>query len=381
MSVKPLLAALCAATALSLPLSALAQDITIGVSIATTGPAAALGGPQKLTLGLWPEEIAGHKVKIVQLDDAGDPSAATTNARRLASENNVDVLIGSSTTPPSMAVGAVAAESGIPHFALAPAVFTGNSARWSFVIPQPVTLMADQIFTHMQKAGIKTVGMIGFSDSWGDLWVKAFKDSAEAKGLSLVADLRYARSDTSVAGQVLKIVAAKPDTVLIAASGTGAALPQTALKERNYGGKVYQTHGAASLDFLRIAGASAEGVVMPTGPVLVAELQPDSALTKKPGLDFVTAYEAKNGKDSRNLFGAYIYDVAKVLERAVPVALKTAKPGSAEFRDALRTAIETEKDIGGTHGVYNYTAKDRNGVDTRAAILITVKGGKWALVQ
>ncbi|MBL8572320.1 MAG: ABC transporter substrate-binding protein [Hyphomicrobiaceae bacterium] len=380
---KALLRLACFGAALAVQGAAVvsAQDITIGVSIATTGPAAALGVPQKTTLGFWPEEIAGRKLKVIQLDDGGDPSAATTNARRLVTENNVDVLIGSSTTPPSMAINGVATEAGVPHFALAPAVFAGDKAKWSVVVAQPVSLMASQIFADMEKRKVKTVGLIGFSDSWGDLWAKSFKDIAEPKGMKLVEDVRYARADTSVAGQVLKLVAAQPDAVLVAASGTGAALPQVALKERGYAGNVYQTHGAASNDFLRIAAAAAEGVVLPAGPVLVAELQADTALTKKPGLAFAAAYEAKNGPASRNLFGAYIYDVAKVLERTVPVALKAGQPGTPAFRDALRAAVETERDIAGSHGVYNFTAADRNGVDKRAAVLITVKGGKWAVVE
>lgn len=371
-----------AAAALLLGLGAAsAQDITIGVSIATTGPAAALGGPQKTTLGFWPETIGGRKLNVIQLDDGGDPSAATTNARRLVTENKVDVLVGSSTTPPSMAINGVATEAGVPHFALAPAVFAGDKGKWSVVVAQPVSLMAARIFADMERRKVKTVGLIGFSDSWGDLWAKSFRDLAEPKGMKLVEDVRYARADTSVAGQVLKLVAAQPDAVLIAASGTGAALPQVALKERGYAGTIYQTHGAASNDFLRIAGAAAEGVVLPAGPVLVAELQPETALTRRPGLAFVAAYEGKNGPGSRNLFGAYIYDVAKVLERTVPVALKAGEPGTPAFRDALRAAIETERDIAGSHGVYNFTATDRNGVDTRAAVLITVKGGKWAVVD
>jgi branched-chain amino acid transport system substrate-binding protein len=379
---RSIVAGMLGATALLFCMTPLhAQDIMVGVTISTTGPAAGLGAPQRATLAFWPEEIAGHRVRVVQLDDAGDPSAATTNARRLVGENNVDVLVGSSTTPGSIAVNAVATEAAVPHFALAPAVFTGDRARWSFVVPQPVDLMAKRIFADMERRNIRTVGMIGFADSWGDLWAGAFKRLGEPRGLRLVEDVRYARADTSVGGQVLRLVAARPDAVLVAASGTGTVLPQVALKERGFTGPIYQTHGAALNEFIRLAGPAAEGVTLPTGPVLVAELQPETSPTRAPGMAFVSAFEGRSGPGSRNLFGAYLFDVSKILERAIPVALRTAKPGTPAFRDALRLAIESERDIAGSHGIYNFTATDRNGVDDRAAILVTVKGGRWALVD
>jgi branched-chain amino acid transport system substrate-binding protein len=248
-------------------------------------------------------------------------------------------------------------------------------------MPQPVTLMAKVLFEHMKKNNVKTVGLIGFSDSWGDLWVKAFKDIAEPMGLKLVAEERYARADTSVAGQALKLVAARPDAVLVGASGTAAALPQIALRERGYQGKIYQTHGAVTKDFIRIAGKAAEGGILASGPVIVAELQPDNALTKKPGMAYVQAYEPKYGKDTRTQFGAHMWDVLMVLERVIPQALKKAKPGTQEFREAIREALVAEKEIAASQAVYNWTEKDRYGVDPRAAVLLTVKNGDWELIK
>lgn len=362
-------------------LPAQAQELKIGVTISTTGPAAALGIPIKNSLALWPDKIAGVPLKVIQLDDAGDPSAATTNARRFVTDDKVDVIMGSSTTPPTIAVSNVAFEAGIPHFGLGPMPFQPGREKWSVIMPQPVALMARGLFEHMKANKVTTVGMIGFADSWGDLWAKAFKDIAEPMGMKLVADERYARADTSVAGQALKLVAARPDVVLVAASGTGAALPQVALKERGFAGTIYQTHGAVTRDFIRIAGKSAEGVIMASGPVMVPELQPADALTKKPGQDYVDAYEAKYGKDTRTQFGAHIYDALKILERTVPVALKTAKPGTPEFREALRAAFESEKEIAASQGVFNFTPTDRYGVDKRAMVLLSVKDGNWVLVK
>lgn len=360
---------------------AAAQELRIGVTIATTGPAAALGIPQKNSLALWPAEIGGVPVKVIQLDDAGDPTTATTNARRLITEDKVDVILGSSTTPPTIAVSNVAFENKVVHFGLGPMAFQPGREAWSVIMPQPVPLMARALFEHMKANKVTTVGMIGFADSWGDLWIGVFKSIAEPMGLKLVADERYARADTSVAGQALKLVAARPDAILVAASGTGAALPQVALRERGYQGPIYQTHGAVTRDFIRIAGKAAEGVVMASGPVMAPEQQPDTALTKKPGQAYVDAYEAKYGKDTRTQFGAHVFDALTILQRTVPVALKTAKPGTPEFREALRAALESEKEIAASQGVFNFTAKDRFGLDERSRILLTVKDGNFVLAK
>src|ERR1700676_2382932 len=375
------LSAVAIAASFALPgLPALAQtnEITIGISISTTGPAAALGIPERNALEFVPKEIAGVPLKIIVLDDGGDPTNATTNARRFVTESKADIIMGSSTTPPTIAVSNVANEAGIPHLGLSPFPITPERAKWSVDMPQPVPIMGKVLYEHMKAHNIKTVGYIGYSDSYGDLWFNDFKNQGVPMGMTLVDEERFARPDTSVAGQVLKLVAANPDAILVGASGTAAGLPQTALRERGYKGLIYQTHGAASMDFIRISGPAAEGVIMASGPVMSPETQPDSALTKKPGLALNAAYEAKYGPNSRSQFAGHSYDAFLVLERIIPVALKTAKPGTPEFREAIRQALITEKELAASQGVYNFTEQDRYGLDDRSRILLTVKAGKNA---
>jgi branched-chain amino acid transport system substrate-binding protein len=361
--------------------SAQSNEIVIGVTTSTTGPAAALGIPERNALEFVPTEIGGVKLRVIVLDDAGDPTNATTNARRFVTEAKADIIMGSATTPPTIAVGNVAAEAGVPHFGLAPMPFNAERMKWSVDMPQPVPIMGKVLYDHMKKNNVKTVGYIGYSDSYGDLWKNDITTQGEPMGLKVIADERYARPDTSVAGQVLKLVAANPDAVLVGASGTAAALPQIALRERGYKGLIYQTHGAASMDFIRIAGKAAEGVLMVAGPVMSPEGQPDSSPTKKPGLALNTAYEAKYGPNSRSQFAAHSYDAFEVLKRVIPVALKEAKPGTPEFREAIRKALLSEKEIAASQGVYNFTEKDRYGVDERSRILLTVKDGKYEVVK
>jgi branched-chain amino acid transport system substrate-binding protein len=375
------LAAIAAAVAVPGSASAQTGEITIGITITTTGPAAALGIPERNALEFVPKEIAGVPLKVTVLDDGGDPSNATTNARRFITESKADIIMGSSTTPPTNAVSDVANEAGVPHFGLAPFALTPPRAKWSVAMPQPVPIMGKVVYEHMKAHNVKTVGYIGYSDSYGDLWFNDFKNQGVPMGMTVVDEERFARPDTSVTGQVLKLVAANPDAILVGASGTAAALPQTELRERGYKGLVYQTHGAASMDFIRIAGKAAEGVIMVSGPVMDPEDQPDEAQTKKPGLALVKAYEGKYGPNSRSQFAGHSYDAFLVLERIIPVALKTAKPGTVEFREAIRQALLTEREIAASQGVYNFTEKDRYGLDDRSRILLTVKDGKYTLAK
>src|SRR5712664_420463 len=375
-------AAIAASVALpGLPAMAQTNEITIGITVTTTGPAAALGIPERNALDFVPKEIGGVPLKVIVLDDGGDPTNATTNARRFVTESKADIIMGSSTTPPSVAVSNVANEAGIPHFGLAPFPITPERAKWSVDMPQPVPIMGKVLYEHMKAHNIKTVGYIGYSDSYGDLWFNDFKSQGVPMGMTLVDEERFARPDTSVTGQVLKLVAANPDAILVGASGTAAGLPQTELRDRGYKGLIYQTHGAASMDFIRIAGKAAEGVIMASGPVMSPETQADSALTKKPGLALVTAYEAKFGPNSRSQFAGHSYDAFEVLKRVIPVALKTAKPGTPEVRDAIRQAFLTEREIPASQGVYNFTEKDRYGLDDRSRIILTVKDGKYIPAQ
>jgi branched-chain amino acid transport system substrate-binding protein len=381
---KVLLSAAAIALALALPGSpanAQTNEITIGITLTTTGPGAALGIPERNALEFVAKEIGGVPLKVIVLDDGGDPTNATTNARRFVTESKADIIMGSSTTPPTIAVSNVANEAGIPHIGLSPFPITPERMKWSVTMPQPIPIMGKVLYQHMKAHNVKTVGYIGYSDSYGDLWFNDFKSQGVAMGMTLVDEERFARPDTSVTGQVLKLVAANPDAILVGASGTAAGLPQTELRARGYTGLIYQTHGAASMDFIRIAGKAAEGVLMASGPVMDPEDQPDSALTKKPGMALDKAYEAKYGASSRSQFAGHAYDAFLVLERIIPVALKTAKPGTPEFREAIRQALLTERDIAASQGVYNFTDKDRYGLDDRSRILLTVKDGKYVLAQ
>lgn len=378
-SLKGLTAAALATAALSAH-----ADITVGVTVSATGPAASLGIPEKNTIDLMPKQIGKYKVNYVVLDDASDTTAAVTNARKLITEHKVDVIIGSTTTPNSLAMIDVVSESQTPMISMAASARivepVDAKKRWVFKTPQNDIMMAIAIAQHMSNAGVKSVGFIGFADAYGEGWLQEFQKAAGIKSLSVVAVERYNRTDTSVTGQVLKLTSARPDAILIAGSGTPAALPQKALRERGYTGKIYQTHGVANNDFLRVGGKDVEGTVLPAGPMLVATQLPANHPVRKSALEYVNAYEAKYGKGSVSTFGGHGWDAGLLMQRAATEALKKAQPGTPAFRAALRDALEGVKELPGAHGIFNMSPGDHNGLDQRGRVMVTISNGTWKYI-
>ena len=356
-------------------------DITVGVTVSATGPAASLGIPEKNTVDLMPKTIAGQKINYIVLDDGSDTTKAVANTRKLITEDKVDVVLGSTITPNSLAMIDVVAENQVPMISMAASARivepVDAKRRWVFKTPQNDIMMSLAIATHMANNGVKTVGFIGFADAYGEGWYGEFAKVAALKGLQIVANERYARTDTAVTGQVLKIVAAKPDAVLVAGSGTPAALPQKTLKERGYTGKYYQTHGVANADFLRVGGKDVDDTFLPAGPVLVAEQLPATNPVRKSAQAYVAAYEAAHGKGSVSTFGAHAWDAGLLMTAALPAALKKAKPGTPEFRAALRDAIEQVKDLAGAHGIFSMSPTDHLGLDQRAYVMVKIVNGAW----
>ena len=359
-------------------------DVTIGVTLSATGPAASLGIPEKNTIEMLPATLGSEKVRWIVLDDASDTTRAVTNTRKLISEDKVDVVVGSTVTPNSLAMVDIVADAETPMISMAASARIVDPAnpktRWVFKTPQSDSLMADAIAVNMKANGVKTLGYIGFNDAYGESWLGEIKRSAQTAGIKVVADEKYNRNDASVTGQVLKLVAANPDAILIGASGTPGATPQKELVARRYKGRIYQTHGVANPDFLRVCGGDCNGTLLPIGPMLVFEQLPESNPVKKVAAQYITQYEAKYGKDSRTTFGGHAYDAFALLSHAVPEALKKAKPGTREFRAALRDALEASNVVG-THGVFVMSPQDHNGLDNRARVMIRIENGKWVLVK
>ena len=362
--------------------SAATAQLRIGVTISTTGPAAAIGAPTKNAMLLWPKEIAGQKVEYIILDDGSDVTNAVRNTRKLISEEKVDLIVGPNTTPNALAMLDVVAENSTPMITLAAsaAIVEPMDAKraWAFKMPQNDSHMATILTQHMADTGIRTVAFIGFADAYGEGWWREFSKLAELRKLKVVASERYARNDTSVTGQVLKMMAAHPDAILVAGSATPAVLPQKTLVERGYKGRIYQTHGIGTLDFLKVGGKDVEGTLFPTGPAVVARQLPASNPVRKVALQFTDRYEAAYGAGSVTQFAADAWGAYMLIANAVPQALKTAQPGTRQFRVALRDALENTRNLTVPQGVINMNPQDHVGLDQRARVMGIIKDNKFA---
>ena len=373
------------AAAFALAAGGALADINVGVTLSATGPAASLGIPEKNTIALLPQTIGGQKVHYIVLDDGSDTTKAVSNTRKLITEDKVDIVLGSTVTPNSLAMIDVVSEAQVPMISMAASAKiidpVDAKRRWVFKTPQNDIQMSLAIASHMRDHGVKTVGYIGFADAYGEGWYNEFSKAAALKGITVVANERFARNDSSVTAQVLKLQAARPDAILIGGSGTPAALPQITLKERGYAGLIYQTHGVANADFLRVGGKNVEGTYLPAGPVLVARQLPVGNAVRTSAIEYVTKYEAAYGKDSVSTFGGHAWDAGQLMAAAVPVALKKAQPGTPEFRAALRDALESVKNVAGAHGIYNMSPTDHLGLDQRARVMVKIENGAWKVQQ
>jgi branched-chain amino acid transport system substrate-binding protein len=368
-----------AAYLMALAFGAARADLTVGVSLPLTGAGSGLGIPVKNGFALWPKEIAGQKLNLIILDDATDSTAANKNAHRFVTEDKVDLIVGSSVTPCALAMVPVAEEAQTVQIAVAPVELPPGKDTWTFRIPHSTAIMALALGEHMRKHGVRTLGFLGYSDAYGESWLRDMTRVAGENGIKLIGAERFARTDTSASVQALKLTLAKPDAVLVVASGSGAAMPHKALVERGYKGLIYQTHSAASRDLMRVGGKDVEGAFVVSGPAVVGDQLPDSHPSKKAAMAFLEQYEKLYGPGSRNQFGAHTYDVLLVLQKVVPEALKKAQPGTREFRAALRDALESTGRLAVSQGVLRYTSTDHFGFQPDTGVILKVVNGDWKL--
>jgi branched-chain amino acid transport system substrate-binding protein len=352
-------------------------DVKIGVSLSLTGPGSGLGIPMQNQLKLAPATIGGEKIQYIILDDASDPGKGAANARRFVTEDKVDLILGSCLTTVAAAMTDIAAEAGTVQLAGSPVGVPAGKDKWMFRLPQSNTVMGHAVVEHMKKQGVKTIGFLGYTDAYGEQWLKEITPQLDKEGIKIVATERFARSDTSVTPQALKITAANPDAVLVVASGSGAAMPELAILERGYKGKLYQTHAAATPDLPRVGGKAVEGTFVVSGPALLGDQLPDSHPSKKVAIDFVQKFEKAYGPNTRNQFAGHSYDAIIALEKVIPMALKKAKPGTPEFRSALRDSMETMGRTVFAHGVMNWTANDHWGYTLETGVMTKLVDGKF----
>jgi len=365
---------------------AAAQEITIGVNFSITGPSASLGVPNQNAILLAPHVLGGQKVRYVFLDDASDPATAVQNVKRLISQDNIDALIGPSVTPTTIGVIETVAEAKVPMLTL------GSTSRlvlpmdaqkkWVFKMPPNDDIFCTAMVDEMAKKGVKTLGVIAVNDPFGESWTKIITDETAPKGIKITGVEKFNRDDPSATAEALRAMSSHPDAIAVAAVGTAADTPSKDLYQLGYKGLIFQTGGAVNADFIRVGGRDVEGIYSPSPPVIVSEQLPNGYPTKKTGDAFLKLYESKYGPGSVSHYAGHAWDAVQLLKVAIPIAIKKGKPGTVEFREALRDALENDiHNVVGAQAVFNMTPENHNGVDQRGMVMVQVVNGSWKLVS
>ena len=370
-----------AAALLVLPAFAADEPLRIGSFLSVTGPAAFLGDPEQKTLEMEVERInaaggvAGRKLQLIVYDDAGDAQKARTFAKRLLEQDKVDVIIGGSTTGTTMAVIPLAEESGTPFISLAGAVgIVEPVKKWVFKTPHTDRMACEKIFADMKTRNLTKIALIsgtgGFDKSMRGECLKV----AGKYGIEVVADESYGAADTDMTAQLTKIKATPGvQAVLNAGFGQGPAIVTKNFRQLGMTMPLYQSHGVASKEYVRLSGPAAEGVRLPAAALLVADILPAG----DPQKPVVTTYSKdfeKRYKSDVSTFGGHAYDGLMI----VVDALKRA--GSTD-RAKLRDAIEATHGYVGTGGVVNMSPTDHLGLDQNAFRMLEVHNGDWVLVR
>ena len=355
-------------------------QIKIGAIISITGPTAALGAGYRSAFATFPAAIAGKTVTYIIRDDASDGSAAVSIAQRMLTEDKIDALIGPALTSSAAAVAPIMNAAKVPLIVTSPLDYDPAKQPYTFSAVQPVMLIVQAVVDEMSRRKLKTVAYIGFSDGFGDQVYDATKEAAAKAGIEVVANERYARNDTSVEAQVLRVISKRPDAVMLGGSGTPGALPNVALLRRGYKGAVFGNHGMVTPAFLRVGGAQVEGTIAATGPASMFDQLPETVPSRTPATALMRQIVEKFGPEAVSPFAGYSEDARLLITNAVPAALKAGEPGTEAFRMALRDALEQTKDMVGTQGVYTLSPTNHNGMDERARVLVQVVDGKWRLL-
>ncbi|MBK8526935.1 MAG: ABC transporter substrate-binding protein [Rubrivivax sp.] len=377
----PFRAALALAGSLLISGTALAQDpIRIGAFLSVTGPAAFLGDPEQKTLEMVIEKLnaegglLGRKLQLVTYDDAGDAEKARTFGKRLIEQDKVDAIVGGSTTGTTMAVVPLVEQAGIPFISLAGAVVIVEPVKkWVFKTPHTDRMACEKIFIDMKARNMSKVALISGTGGFDKSMRAQCVGVAAKQGIEVVADETYGAADTDMTAQLTKIRASTAQAVLNAGFGQGPAIVTRNYRQVGLTLPLYQSHGVASKEYIKLSGPAAEGVRLPAAALLVPELLPDSDKQKPVVTAYKRDYEARF-KTEVSTFGGHAYDGLMLVAGAIKRAGST---NPAKVRDAL----EATKGYVGTGGVVNMSPTDHMGLDLSAFLMLEVKNGSWALAR
>ena len=351
----------------------------IGGIFSVTGPASFLGDPEKKSMELAIEEINaaggvdGRMLEPVIYDTEGDPSKTVMAVGKLINRDRVTAIIGPSRTPTTLAVTPMIKRAELPFISCA----AGNKIvepvkPWVFKTAQSDIQAVASIYEHIRQRDIQKVGIITVANSFGESGKEQLLAQAGDFGITVVSSQSFGASDTDMTAQLTKIRQEKPGAIICWGTNPGPAVVAKNAKQLGIEIPLYQSHGVASPKFIELAGDAAEGIFLPTGKILVADLLADDDPQKQVLADYINAYESKYNETVSG-FGGYAYDAVHLLARAME--------GTNGDKAEIRKNLETIKDHTGISGVFNFSKTDHNGLDPSAFVMVRIKDGKWELVE
>lgn len=359
-----------------------AAQIKIGVIVSATGAMAAVGIAQEKGASLLPRRVGDFTIDYIVRDDASDPAQTVTLARQLIGTHKVDAIIGPTGTPNALALIPLLAEAGVPLLApvgsAAVVLPMEEQKRWVFKLTPNDSVMAEVLAAHMHKRGFRNVGLMAYDDAYGERWINEFSGPAQQAGLRVTMVERF-RADVPVDAATARLLAGRPDAVLVAGSGPSSLAVHLALVDRGYKGAIYHTHGATDMDFIRRGDKKVVGALLAASPLLAINELADGNPSKALGRAYITAYERRHGGRAA-AFSANVYDAGLLLHKTLGQILPRARPGTPEFRAALRDALEQTRDFPVTQGVITMSAADHAGLDKRSRLMMVIFDHTWKLV-
>jgi len=355
--------------------------IRIGAFLSVTGPAAFLGDPEQKTLELYVEKlnaaggVLGRQLQLVAYDSAGDAEKARTFAKRLIEQDNVDLIVGGSTTGETMAVVPLIEQAGMPFISLAGAVVIVEPVKkWVFKTPHSDRQACERIFVDMKARGTTRIALISGAGGFDKSMRAQCLGVAKNHGVEIVADEAYGAGDTDMTAQLTKIKnTLGVQAVLNAGFGQGPAIVTKNYRQLSIGAPLYQSHGVASKQYIQLAGGAADGVRLPAAALLVAEALPDSDPQKTVVLSYKREYEARFKSDV-STFGGHAYD-------GLMIAVEALKKAGSTDKAKVRDAIESVRGFMGTAGTFNMSPTDHVGLDVSGFRMLEIRKGDWTLAR
>lgn len=356
-----------------------AEPVKIGALFSVSGPASFLGEPERNTAEMVVAQInkaggiKGRKLELIVYDTQGDATKAVQGVNKLIKDDKVVAIIGPSTTGDSMAVIPVIEKAEIPLISCAAGIkITDPVKKWVFKTAQNDVLAVMKIYKYLQKQKISKIAILTVSDGFGSSGREQLKLQSKEFGMQIISDETYGPKDDDMTVQLTKVRDSEAQAIICWGTNPGPAKVARNVKQLGIKLPLFMSHGVSSKKFIELAGEGAEGIILPSGKVIVADQLPKSDPQKKALMNYVNEYQ-KNYKVEGDHFGGHAFDAIMLLKGAMERGGFTPA--------AIRDQLEKTKKFAGIGGTFTYSPQDHAGLTVDAFVLVKIEKGDWKLIK